>query len=127
LTITDFKKLKVWQIGFEIAEKCYLCTEEFPKSEQFGLSNQIRRCAVSISSNIAEGCGRSSGKEFCQFLSIATGSCFELETQLLLSGKLKFGRKELLTDIITTLSVERKMLIQFRKKGLINNCDPKHA
>lgn len=122
LMMVDFKRLRIWQLGLEIAEKCYLFTKDFPRDEQFGLTNQIKRSGVSISSNIAEGSGRGSGKEFCHFLSIAIGSCFELETQILISAKLNVGNPDLITDLLNLISLERRMLIQFRKKVFLNNC-----
>lgn len=85
-----FKELKVWQKAMELVKETYLVTHQLPKSEQFGLISQINRCAVSIPSNIAEGAGRNSSKEFLHFLSIANGSAYELETQLLLIIDLGF-------------------------------------
>ena len=82
--IKTFKDLKAWQLSFELASKVYRATKNFPKEEQFGITNQLRRASVSISSNIAEGFGRSSRKEKDQFYSIAYGSLLEVESQLLL-------------------------------------------
>ncbi len=79
-----------------LVKEIYLLTETLPGSENYGLQNQMRRCAVSIPSNIAEGAGRNTPKEFCQFLRIATGSYYELETQLLLLVELNF---KILDDI----------------------------
>ncbi len=84
MPITSYKQLTVWQKSFELVRQVYVLTEKLPKHEQFGLSNQIRRCAVSIPSNIAEGQQRHSRKEYLQFLAIARGSAAELDTQLLL-------------------------------------------
>jgi len=88
VTIKNHKDLDVWNVGMELAEKVYLVTKNLPKEELFGLVSQTRRAAVSIPSNIAEGNARSSSKEYVQFLSIARGSCAELETQLLLCARL---------------------------------------
>jgi four helix bundle protein len=85
-----FKELKVWQKAVEVVTQIYQMTNSFPREEQFGIISQIRRCSVSIPSNIAEGCGRKSNKEFYNFLGIALGSCFELETQLLISKNIGF-------------------------------------
>ena len=71
-------------------KEIYIHTESFPKEEVFGLTNQIRRSAISISSNIAEGCGRESSIEFARFLDLANGSAFELESQLILANDLNF-------------------------------------
>ena len=82
---TSFKDLIVWQKSYRLVREVYKVTKSFPKDELYGLSQQMRRSAVSIPSNIAEGYGRQFGKEYKQFLSIAYGSLCELETQYLLS------------------------------------------
>jgi four helix bundle protein len=84
----SFRDLEVWRLGLDLVETIYRCTAEFPKSEIFALSAQMRRAAVSIPSNIAEGQARSSSKEFLRFLSIAIGSLAELATQLELASRL---------------------------------------
>ena len=84
------KDLEAWKEAIKYVTKVYLITNKFPKSEMFGLTNQIRRCVVSIPSNIAEGCGRSSIKETARFLDIALGSVAELETQLIISQNLGY-------------------------------------
>ena len=81
----NFKDLKIWHKGFQIAVHSFKLVAGFPKEERFGISSQITRSAVSISSNIAEGSSRSSIKEFSHFLDIALGSSFELETQLVIA------------------------------------------
>ena len=78
----NFKQLRVWQKGLEIALASYELVQAFPKEERYGLSSQITRAAVSIPSNIAEGSSRGSEKDYNRFLEISLGSCFELETQL---------------------------------------------
>lgn len=85
-----FKELKVWQKAIDLVTKTYLHTQHFPKEEIYGLTSQIRRCAVSIPSNIAEGCGRKTNKDFSNFLGIALGSSFEFETQLIICKNLDF-------------------------------------
>ncbi len=87
-----FRDLKIWKKGIEITKSCYLLTTTFPESEKFGLVSQMRRSAVSIPSNVAEGNGRETDKEFLRFLYIARGSLAELETQYFLSKELKFGK-----------------------------------
>jgi len=89
-------------------------TENFPKTEKYGLTSQIRRCTVSISSNIAEGAGRKSSKEFQQFLHIATGSCYELETQLKFSQNLNFLNAEEYKKIKEQLIEIQKMIYSLR-------------
>lgn len=79
--MNNFRNLDVWDKAVELATVVYQNTENFPKAELYGLTSQMRRSAVSISSNIAEGAGRGSKNEFKQFLNISTGSCYELETQ----------------------------------------------
>jgi four helix bundle protein len=92
--MTSHKELKVWQKGIELVKAIYEITKSFPISEQFGLTSQMRRAAVSIPSNIAEGCGRNSNKELTHFLYIALGSSAELETQLIISQELNFLERE---------------------------------
>ena len=82
-----YQDLKVWQKAMDLVEIIYELSKSFPDEEKFGLTSQIRRSAVSIPSNIAEGSGRSSKKEFLQFLSIATGSLFELDTQIMITKR----------------------------------------
>ncbi len=74
----NYKQLEVWKKGIDLATIIYALTKKFPKEEKFGIISQMRRCVVSISSNIAEGAGRNSDKEFRQFLNISFGSCSEL-------------------------------------------------
>ena len=86
--IQSFRDLTVWQKSFELVTDVYKLTEQLPKNEEFGLVAQIRRCAVSLPSNIAEGQQRNNSKEYRHFLGIAKGSSAELETQILLAAKL---------------------------------------
>jgi four helix bundle protein len=86
--IQTHKDLDVWKESMQLAKQMYLLTTNFPKEETYGLISQIRRSAVSIPSNIAEGAARNSNKEFIQFLYVSLGSLSELETQLLLSDEL---------------------------------------
>jgi len=85
-----FKDLKVWQASIDLATEIYNATKAYPKEELYSLTNQTRRSAVSVSSNIAEGANRNGEKEFINFLSIASGSGDELQTQLIIANKLKF-------------------------------------
>ncbi|OFW80371.1 MAG: hypothetical protein A2887_05410 [Alphaproteobacteria bacterium RIFCSPLOWO2_01_FULL_40_26] len=86
----SYTELDVWRVAVEICDMIYSCTKNFPKEELFCLSNQIRRSAISIPSNIAEGCGRKNSKEIIQFLFIARGSIYELETQCLIANNQNF-------------------------------------
>jgi four helix bundle protein len=88
--LRSFRELVVWQKSVDLAEKVYLATKGFPKEELFGLTSQMRRAAVSIPSNIAEGQSRNSTGEFLQFLGIARGSLAELETQIELARRLGY-------------------------------------
>ena len=88
--MNSYKELIVWKKSFEFVKKVYKATDNFPKQESYGLTSQIRRAAVSIPSNIAEGFVRKHTKEFSQFISIAFGSGAELETQLLLAKDLSY-------------------------------------
>jgi four helix bundle protein len=111
------EQLKVWKLSMEIAKDVYVITKDFPSEEKFGLTAQVRRAAVSIASNIAEGAGRYSDKEFAHFLSIASGSSFEVRTQLLLSEQLGFTTTETLISILNNLS-ELECMIQGLRKSL---------
>ena len=115
------KDLLVWQKGIGLVKAVYEITASFPLSEQFGLTSQIRRSAVSIPSNIAEGCGRNSDKELIQFLYIALGSASELETQIIISTELNFLEKEKADLILYSINEIIKMtssLIKSLKLGL---------
>ncbi len=88
-----YKDLLVWQKAMSFVTKIYETTRSFPKEESYGLTSQIRRCAISIPSNIAEGFGRNSKNEFVRFLQIAMGSLFEIQTQLEISTNLEYLKK----------------------------------
>jgi four helix bundle protein len=106
--VRTHKDLDVWNKAMELAEKLYSLTTKFPKEERYGFTFQIRRSAVSIPSNIAEGAARNSNKEFIQFLYVAMGSLAEIETQLLLATRLKLINEPVLFDNIESI---RKMLL----------------
>ena len=113
--VKTFKDLLVWQEAMNLVEMIYLQTTIFPKEEIYGLTSQIRRAAVSIPANIAEGNGRKGSKEYLQFLSIANGSMKELETHLLIAERLKFLTKETLTPLQTQLEKTGCLLTALRK------------
>ena len=87
-------KLDVWKQAIELVEDVYLITQQFPQSELYGLTSQLRRAAVSVPSNIAEGAARNGSKEFAHFLSIANGSLIEVETQLIIAIRLGWMNKD---------------------------------
>ena len=111
----NFQELKIWQKAMDIAESTYLISAEFPKEEKFGLTSQIRRSAVSIPSNIAEGAGRNTDGEFRQFLGMANGSTFELLTQLYLSKRLNIISEESIRPIINEALEVIKMNYSLQK------------
>lgn len=105
------EKLEVWQRAINLVVRIYKMTDSFPKEEKFGLISQIRRAAVSIPANIAEGAARQSSKEFCYFLSNAQGSVSELATELLIARRLGFVSPELYqTDNDELTSIGRMIL-----------------
>jgi four helix bundle protein len=106
--VSDYKDLEVWKKAIDVVTAIYRLTSAFPDAEKFGITNQMRRAAVSVPSNIAEGSARHHPKDFTHFLRIADGSAAELETQLIISVKLGFvsDAEQLLNEII----VVRRML-----------------
>jgi four helix bundle protein len=120
LRITVFQEMKshkdldVWKKSMDIVTEIYRATKDFPREEVYGLTNQMRRCVVSIPSNIAEGAGRNSKKEFIQFLYVALGSASELETQLLIARNLAYLKD--VGQFLDQIDSIRKML-----NGLINH------
>jgi four helix bundle protein len=110
------KKLDVWKESVALAVEIYHLTEAFPKAELYGLTSQMRRAAVSVPSNIAEGAGRSSSKEFLQFLVIARGSLSELDTQLEISRQLSY-----LSDDVSVKVDAQLNSIGAKLAGLMNH------
>ncbi len=111
----SYKELDVWKKARAFVKEIYLITGDFPNEEKYGLMSQMRRCAVSIPSNIAEGYGRQFKKETLQFLHISRGSLYELETQMYIAFDLSFFSEEKLTKLLTDLEECRRLL-----SGLIN-------
>jgi four helix bundle protein len=103
MALTDYKQLIAWQKSIDVVELVYRATACFPRDEIYGLTNQLRRAAVSIPSNIAEGQGRSSKAEFDRFLLIANGSRQEVETQLVIAERLGYLEREQLTGLLDLL------------------------
>ncbi len=114
--IRSYKDLDIWKKGVGLVKDIYLITREFPKSETHALVDQIRRAAISIPSNIAEGHTRQHRKEFRQFLFVALGSLAELETQLIIAAKLGYLEKEKLSQSLSEMDTIGKMTRGLIKK-----------
>jgi carbamoyl-phosphate synthase large subunit len=111
-----YKDLLIWQRGMGLAKLIYRLTANFPGEERYGLTSQLRRAAVSVPSNIAEGQARQGTKEFVQFLSQAQGSLAELETQLLLSIELGFAQKSDVDRLLQEIDELQKMIVGLKRK-----------
>ncbi|UCD35606.1 MAG: four helix bundle protein [Nitrospiraceae bacterium] len=120
--LRNYKELKVWQKSYQLCLSIYKATNEFPKQEQYNLVSQIRRTAVSLPSNIAEGYGRKTTTEYMRYLYIAYGSHCELETQVSLSGDLKYIVPEKLNSLRKDILEIERML-----KALIKSLEGKHS
>jgi four helix bundle protein len=112
----SYKDLEVWKLSIELVKEIYRITEKFPPSEIYGLTNQMRRAAVSIPSNIAEGQERNSAKEFRQFLAIALGSVAEIETQLIIAKEIHYLTEAEVEPFVAIIDRLRKMT-----RGLIKS------
>ncbi|MCB9294289.1 MAG: four helix bundle protein [Lewinellaceae bacterium] len=99
----NFRDYEIWNIGMDLVVDIYNCTASLPGEEKYGLQSQMRRSAVSMPSNIAEGCSRRSDKEFARFLEIALGSSFELETQLFVGIRIGYWAESDLKEIFEKL------------------------
>ncbi len=113
-----YKDLQVWQRAMDLADAVYACTRNFPKEEMYGLTSQLRRSAVSIPSNLAEGCSRTSTREFIRFVEIAYGSLAETETQLLIANRQKFLSQDALDELLKQTSEIGRMM-----NGLIQSLE----
>ena len=109
----NYHELKIWQEGRKLVKTVYSVSANFPKEEMYGLTSQIRRAAISIPSNIAEGTGRTSDKEFKRFLDYAIGSLFELETQMILANDLNFISAEDFESIHEDIKSLIRMIVKF--------------
>jgi four helix bundle protein len=114
--VQSFRDLQVWQRAIQLSVAIYSLTKDFPREELYGLSSQIRRSAVSVPSNIAEGHGRLNTGEYRQFLGIARGSNFELQTQLEIARALGFGNSKLLNEAEGLSHEVGKMLFSILEK-----------
>lgn len=110
MVLKGYHELIVWQKSVDIVENIYKITHEFPKDELYSLTSQIRRSAVSIPSNIAEGQARKATKEFLNFISIAQGSRAELETQIIIANRLKYVDDQKTEQLLSDLAEVAKML-----------------
>lgn len=111
-----YKKLDIWKRAISLATKIYKATSTFPKEEQYGLTSQLRRCVVSIGSNIAEGAGRNTDKDFVRFLNIAYASTCELETQLIITRNLGLVVETESQKLSEEINELQKMIYSFTKK-----------
>lgn len=114
--IKTFRDLMVWQKGIELVKEVYRITKDFPREEQYCIVNQMRRAAISIPSNIAEGFRRRHNKEHRQFLNIALGSSAELETQIVISKELKFISSNNETILLELIDHICRMIVNLSKK-----------
>lgn len=120
--LKNYKELKVWQKSYQVGLEIYRITKGFPNEEKYGLTSQIRRAAVSVPSNIAEGYGRKTTPEYIQALYVAYGSNCELETQTLLSGDLGYIKNDEMKKIQMDIEEVERML-----KALIKSLENKHS
>jgi len=106
----DFRKLEVWQKARELTNLAYRTTEEFPDSERFGLTSQIRRAGVSVMANIAEGCGRNTSGQMIWFLSVAAGSATELQCHFIVAADQGFLQDPVASDLDRRIARVQRML-----------------
>ncbi|MDJ0724900.1 MAG: four helix bundle protein [Prochloraceae cyanobacterium] len=107
----SYREQFIWKRAVQLSVNCYKLTEKFPNSELYGLTNQIRRSSVSVPSNIAEGYGRRSTKEYIQFLYIALGSLRELDTQLIIAREVKLLDQKFFVDIINEVEEMQRIMV----------------
>ena len=112
----NFKELKIWQKGIDIAIRTYQFTDTFPKEDKYAIVQQMTKASVSIPSNIAEGSSRKSENDYSRSIEISLGSIFELETQIIIAKKLKKGDQQLLQELKSEITDEQKMLTGFQQK-----------
>jgi four helix bundle protein len=122
----NFEKLEVWQEAIHFADSVYSLTRQFPDEERFGLINQMRRAAVSISSNIAEGSSRSSRVDFARFIEMATGSLFEVISQATISRRRGFLSETAFNDLYSTCEKQSKMLSGLRRSLIVPQLSTKN-
>ena len=109
--VRSYRDLEVWQRGINLVERMYELTRPFPAEEKFGLISQVRRASVAIPSNIAEGWGRGSRKEYIHFLKIARSSLLEVETQIIIACRLGYISEQVMEEMLEETTIESKMLL----------------
>lgn len=114
--MSNFRNLLIWQKSMVLVTKIYTVTNNFPKEEVFGLTSQIKRSAISIPNNIAEGLGRESSKEFLRFLKISIGSLFELQTQLEIAINIIYLDEETFNNLYEDSRELERMIVSFTNK-----------
>lgn len=114
--MSNFRNLLIWQKSMVLVTKIYTVTNNFPKEEVFGLTSQIKRSAISIPSNIAEGLGRESSKELLRFLKISIGSLFELQTQLEIAKNIIYLDEETFNNLYEDTRELERMIVSFTNK-----------
>ena len=112
----SFLNLEIWTISHELTLEIYKNIKDFPKEEMFGLTSQIRRSSMSIPTNIAEGCGRNSNQQLINFLQIATGSCSELQYQIILSKDLSYINEKVYDSLQSNVIDIRRMIYGYSDK-----------
>lgn len=135
MSVSNYRELKVWQYGIELSESIYQVTTGFPKDELYGLTSQMRRAAVSIPSNIAEGHSRESTKEYLHHLSFALGSLAELETQITIAQRLKYLTQEAAATSVEKCdhlgrmlrNLQRSLRLRLRRQRLENYAPDKSS
>lgn len=124
----NFREYDIWRSAIRIAKVVYEITASFPPSEKYGLSSQIQRASVSISSNIAEGCSRYSETDFARFLEISLGSTFEVENQMILAAEFGYVTEEQLNDFAVEIAVLQKqintLITKIRHKPMVGSQQP---
>ena len=110
----NFRNLNIWTKSVELVTEIYRVTEKLPRQERYGLISQMERAAVSIPANIAEGSAKSSNKDFARFLEMSLGSCYELETELLVSKNLKYISEEIYIQFQKEIIDLQKMIVKFK-------------
>ncbi len=114
--MSNFRKLLIWQKAMNLVTNTYSNTKEFPKEEIFGLTSQIRRCIISVPSNISEGCGRDSNKEYLRFLNVSISSLFEFQTQLEIAKNINYIKEKEYNNLYEDSRELERMLVSFINK-----------
>jgi four helix bundle protein len=113
LKMRNFRELDIWKESRLLVAATYMIMRQMPDDEKFGLTSQIKRSVISIPSNIAEGCAKSSDKDLCRFLEISLGSCFELETQLMLCTDINYLDENIVSKQIESIQILEKRIASF--------------